>query len=134
MELLCLHFNWLLLERHLSAGTDCVLTFKELLFLLLLLRWSRASENLFATTGCPGKICSQLLIHHLGHPQVSGMSFAASGVSSPNDLHSPALTSHAPVLAAGGDGLRYAGIGPQLAPDPPALRAGRRQETLLLDD
>lgn len=37
----------------------------------LVLRWSRANENLFATTGCPGKICSQLLIHHLGHPQVS---------------------------------------------------------------
>lgn len=33
-------------------------------------RWSRANENLFATTGCPGKISSQLLIHHLGHPQV----------------------------------------------------------------
>lgn len=38
-----------------------------------LLRWSRANENIFATTGCPGKISSQLLIHHLGHPQVSVM-------------------------------------------------------------
>lgn len=51
-----------------------------------------------------------------------------------NDLHSSALTSHATVLTAGGDGVRYSGIGPQLAPDPPTLRAGRRQETLLLDD
>ena len=33
-------------------------------------RWSRANENLFATTGCPGKFSSQLLIHHLGQPQV----------------------------------------------------------------
>uniref|UniRef100_A0A674CE88 Nucleoporin Nup37 n=1 Tax=Salmo trutta TaxID=8032 RepID=A0A674CE88_SALTR len=28
-------------------------------------RWSRVSENLFSTTGCPGKISSQLLVHHL---------------------------------------------------------------------
>lgn len=56
------------------------MTFKELLFLRL--RWSRANENVFATTGCPGKICSQLLIHHLGHPQVSEMAFAAGGLSS----------------------------------------------------
>ncbi|XP_005934292.1 nucleoporin Nup37 [Haplochromis burtoni] len=34
-----------------------------------LFRWSRANENLFATTGCPGKINTQLIIHHLGHPQ-----------------------------------------------------------------
>ncbi|RXM36719.1 Nucleoporin Nup37 [Acipenser ruthenus] len=32
-------------------------------------RWSKANENIFATTGCPGKINSQLLVHHLGHPQ-----------------------------------------------------------------
>lgn len=38
--------------------------------IVLLSRWSRANENLFATTGCPGKINTQLLIHHLGHPQV----------------------------------------------------------------
>ncbi|XP_077450326.1 nucleoporin Nup37 isoform X2 [Stigmatopora argus] len=32
-------------------------------------KWSRVQENLFATTGGLGKINSQLLIHHLGHPQ-----------------------------------------------------------------
>uniref|UniRef100_A0A672J6E4 Nucleoporin Nup37 n=1 Tax=Salarias fasciatus TaxID=181472 RepID=A0A672J6E4_SALFA len=36
-----------------------------------LFKWSRANENLFATTGYPGKINSQIIIHHLGHPQVS---------------------------------------------------------------
>uniref|UniRef100_A0A4W3IZQ5 Nucleoporin Nup37 n=1 Tax=Callorhinchus milii TaxID=7868 RepID=A0A4W3IZQ5_CALMI len=46
-------------------------------------RWSRASENLFATTGCPGKINSQLLVHHLGHPQaiMIGSASVASGLS-----------------------------------------------------
>ncbi|CAH2277565.1 nucleoporin Nup37 [Pelobates cultripes] len=34
-----------------------------------LFRWSRCSENLFATTGYPGKKNTQLLIHHLKHPQ-----------------------------------------------------------------
>lgn len=110
------------------------MTFKEPLFLLLLLRWSRANENLFATTGCPGKICSQLLIHHLGHPQVSGDGFCRPRRFLANDLRSSAHTSRAPVLTAGGDGVGRGGIGPQLAPDPPALRAGRRQEALLLDD
>lgn len=38
--------------------------------IVLLSRWSRANENLFATTGYPGKINTQLIIHHLGHPQV----------------------------------------------------------------
>ncbi|MBZ3886203.1 Nucleoporin Nup37 [Sciurus carolinensis] len=33
-------------------------------------RWSTISENLFATTGYPGKMTSQLQIHHLGHTQV----------------------------------------------------------------
>lgn len=56
----------------------CMRTFKEVFFLLL--RWSRANENLFATTGCPGKICSQLLIHHLGHPQVIEMVYAAGSI------------------------------------------------------
>uniref|UniRef100_A0A673BMK9 Nucleoporin Nup37 n=1 Tax=Sphaeramia orbicularis TaxID=375764 RepID=A0A673BMK9_9TELE len=37
------------------AGNDCI--------------DAASNENLFATTGCPGKISSQLLIHHLGHPQ-----------------------------------------------------------------
>lgn len=109
------------------------MTFKELLFLLL--RWSRANENLFATTGCPGKLCSQLLIHHLGHPQVSEMAFAAGSISSL--MISTALLSRhtrATVLTAGDDRVCYGGIGPQLAPDPPALCAGQRQETLLLDD
>ncbi|KAG7225577.1 hypothetical protein INR49_004983 [Caranx melampygus] len=46
-------------------------------------RWSRANENLFATTGCPGKISSQLLIHHLGHPQpvMIGSATVGSGLS-----------------------------------------------------
>uniref|UniRef100_A0A7M4FL19 Nucleoporin Nup37 n=1 Tax=Crocodylus porosus TaxID=8502 RepID=A0A7M4FL19_CROPO len=35
-----------------------------------LFRWSRVNENLFATTGYPGKMSSQLLVHHSGHPQV----------------------------------------------------------------
>lgn len=108
------------------------MTFKALLFLLLL-RWSRANENLFATTGCPGKICSQLLIHHLGHPQVSEMVFAAGSVFWL--MISPALLSrHATVLPAGDHRLCCRGIGPQLAPNAPALRARRRQEALLLDD
>ncbi|XP_018602601.1 nucleoporin Nup37 [Scleropages formosus] len=48
-----------------------------------LFRWSRANENLFATTGCPGKISSQLLVHHLGHPQpvTIGSSVVGSGLS-----------------------------------------------------
>lgn len=108
-------------------------TFKEVLFLLL--RWSRANENLFATTGCPGKISSQLLIHHLGHPQVSEMVYATEHQHFlANDLFCAALTSHATVLTAGDHRLCYRGVRPQLAPDPPALRAWRRQETLLLDD
>lgn len=72
--------SWVLMQLCILAGTNCVMTFKEVLFLLL--RWSRANENLFATTGCPGKICSQLLIHHLGHPQVSEMVFAAGSIFS----------------------------------------------------
>eukprot|EP00064_Thunnus_orientalis_P014125 superscaffoldBa00002415_g14166 len=48
-----------------------------------LFKWSRANENLFATTGCPGKISSQLLIHHLGHPQpvMLGSATVGSGLS-----------------------------------------------------
>ncbi|XP_037551563.1 nucleoporin Nup37 [Nematolebias whitei] len=48
-----------------------------------LFKWSLANENLFATTGCPGKISSQLFIHHLGHPQpvVIGSSTVGSGLS-----------------------------------------------------
>ncbi|POI32949.1 hypothetical protein CIB84_003298, partial [Bambusicola thoracicus] len=34
-------------------------------------RWSRVNENLFATIGYPGKATTQLLVHHLGHPQVN---------------------------------------------------------------
>ncbi|KAF3814524.1 hypothetical protein GH733_017682 [Mirounga leonina] len=41
-------------------------------------RWSTINENLFATTGYPGKIASQFQIHHLGHPQ-------------PSDLASPGI-------------------------------------------
>uniref|UniRef100_A0A3Q1FGI3 Nucleoporin Nup37 n=1 Tax=Acanthochromis polyacanthus TaxID=80966 RepID=A0A3Q1FGI3_9TELE len=48
-----------------------------------LFKWSRANENLFATTGCPGKITSQLFIHHLGHPQpvMIGSAPVGSGLS-----------------------------------------------------
>ncbi|XP_023672670.1 nucleoporin Nup37 [Paramormyrops kingsleyae] len=48
-----------------------------------LFRWSKANENLFATTGCPGKINSQLLVHHLGHPQpvMIGSSVVGAGLS-----------------------------------------------------
>ncbi|ELW71583.1 Nucleoporin Nup37 [Tupaia chinensis] len=35
-----------------------------------LFRWSTVNENLFATTGYPGKMTSQFQIHHLGHTQV----------------------------------------------------------------
>ncbi|XP_016135377.1 nucleoporin Nup37-like, partial [Sinocyclocheilus grahami] len=46
-------------------------------------RWSRANENLFATTGYPGKINSQLLVHHLGHPQpvMIGSASVGAGLS-----------------------------------------------------
>ncbi|XP_043943679.1 nucleoporin Nup37 [Protopterus annectens] len=46
-------------------------------------RWSRANENLFATTGYPGKINSQIHIHHLGHPQpiLLGATSVGSGLS-----------------------------------------------------
>lgn len=46
-------------------------------------RWSRAQENLFATTGYPGKINSQLLVHHLGHPQpvMTGSASVGAGLS-----------------------------------------------------
>lgn len=46
-------------------------------------RWSRAQENLFATTGYPGKIASQLLVHHLVHPQpvMIGSASVGAGLS-----------------------------------------------------
>ncbi|XP_067283389.1 nucleoporin Nup37 [Pseudorasbora parva] len=46
-------------------------------------RWSRANENLFTTTGYPGKINSQLLVHHLGHPQpvMIGSASVGAGLS-----------------------------------------------------
>ncbi|XP_038851560.1 nucleoporin Nup37-like isoform X2 [Salvelinus namaycush] len=46
-------------------------------------RWSRVNENLFSTTGCPGKISSQLLVHHLGHPQpvMIGSATVGAGLS-----------------------------------------------------
>ncbi|XP_076861504.1 nucleoporin Nup37 [Brachyhypopomus gauderio] len=48
-----------------------------------LFRWSRANEDLFSTTGCPGKINSQLLVHHLGHsqPVITGWSTVGAGLS-----------------------------------------------------
>ncbi|KAK1168877.1 nucleoporin Nup37 [Acipenser oxyrinchus oxyrinchus] len=48
-----------------------------------LFKWSKANENIFATTGCPGKINSQLLVHHLGHPQpiMIGSASVGAGLS-----------------------------------------------------
>ncbi|XP_069760511.1 nucleoporin Nup37 [Narcine bancroftii] len=59
-------------------------------------RWSKTNENLFATTGYPGKINSQLLVHHLGHPQaiMVGTAPVASGLSWHRTL---------PLCAVGGD-------------------------------
>ncbi|XP_078273252.1 nucleoporin Nup37 [Rhinoraja longicauda] len=59
-------------------------------------RWSKANENLFATTGYPGKMNSQLLVHHLGHPQpfMVGSAPVASGLSWHRTL---------PLCAVGGD-------------------------------
>lgn len=37
-------------------------------------------------------------------------------------------------FTASGDRVGHGRVGPQLAPDAPALRDGRRQEALLLDD
>ncbi|XP_030070250.1 nucleoporin Nup37 [Microcaecilia unicolor] len=46
-------------------------------------RWCKANENLFATTGCPGKMNSQLLVHHFGHSQpiLIGSVSVGSGLS-----------------------------------------------------
>ncbi|EPQ16722.1 Nucleoporin Nup37 [Myotis brandtii] len=46
-------------------------------------RWSTINENLFATTGYPGKMASQFQIHHLGHPQpiLLGSVVVGSGLS-----------------------------------------------------
>uniref|UniRef100_A0A8D0CC78 Nucleoporin Nup37 n=1 Tax=Salvator merianae TaxID=96440 RepID=A0A8D0CC78_SALMN len=61
-----------------------------------LFRWSRVNENLFATTGYPGKMNSQLLVHHLGHPQplLIGSAAIGSGLSWHRTL---------PICAVGGD-------------------------------
>ncbi|XP_076153524.1 nucleoporin Nup37 isoform X1 [Alosa pseudoharengus] len=61
-----------------------------------LFRWSRANENLFSTTGCPGKISSQLLVHHLSHPQpvMIGSSTVGGGLSWHRSL---------PLCVTGGD-------------------------------
>lgn len=58
----------------------------------------------------------------------------AGGVLPLTTATAPLSLSRATVLTAGGDRVGCCGIRPQLAPDPPPLRAGRRQETLLLDD
>lgn len=87
---------------------------------VLHLRWSRANENLFATTGCPGKISSQLLIHHLGHPQVSEKPVTACNV-----LQRSRLIPFTDVVSAGGDRVGRRGVGAQLAPDAAALRDRR---------
>ncbi|XP_025027163.1 nucleoporin Nup37 isoform X2 [Python bivittatus] len=59
-------------------------------------RWSRVNENLFATTGYPGKMISQLLVHHLGHPQpiLIGSAPLGSGLTWHRTL---------PLCAMGGD-------------------------------
>lgn len=46
-------------------------------------RWCKSNENVFATTGCPGKVNTQLLIHHFGHPQpiLIGSASVGSGLS-----------------------------------------------------
>ncbi|PIO40790.1 hypothetical protein AB205_0040690 [Aquarana catesbeiana] len=75
------------------AGNDWVIwemPRSRLVLILLLIfqeaclyRWSKCNENLFATTGCPGKMNSQLLIHHLGHPHpiLVGSASVGSGLS-----------------------------------------------------
>lgn len=61
-----------------------------------LFRWSAISENLFATTGYPGKMSSQFQIHHLGHaqPVLIGSIAVGSGLSWHRTL---------PLCAVGGD-------------------------------
>ncbi|XP_069620371.1 nucleoporin Nup37 [Ranitomeya imitator] len=46
-------------------------------------KWSKCNENIFATTGCPGKMNTQLLIHHLEHPLpiLIGSAPVSSGLS-----------------------------------------------------
>ncbi|KAK7813704.1 hypothetical protein U0070_001410 [Myodes glareolus] len=65
-------------------------------YALLFLRWSAISENLFATTGYPGKMTSQFQIHHLGHSQpiLTGSVAIGSGLSWHRTL---------PLCAVGGD-------------------------------
>ncbi|NXN44887.1 NUP37 protein, partial [Rhinoptilus africanus] len=66
-----------------------------------LFRWSRVNENLFATTGYPGKTTTQLLVHHLGHPQVNFLVQLLTGIASVRS----GLTWHRtlPLCAVGGD-------------------------------
>ncbi|XP_060233854.1 nucleoporin Nup37 [Meriones unguiculatus] len=61
-----------------------------------LFRWSAISENLFATTGYPGKMATQFQIHHLGHSQpiLIGSIAVGSGLSWHRTL---------PLCAVGGD-------------------------------
>ncbi|KAF7240652.1 Nucleoporin Nup37 [Varanus komodoensis] len=65
-----------------------------------LFRWSRVNENLFATTGYPGKMASQLLVHHLGHPQpiLIGSASVGSGLTWHRTL---------PLCVVGGDHKLY---------------------------
>ncbi|KAG9490538.1 hypothetical protein GDO78_006070 [Eleutherodactylus coqui] len=46
-------------------------------------KWSKCNENLFATTGYLGKMNTQLVIHHLGHPHplLIGSAPVGSGLS-----------------------------------------------------
>uniref|UniRef100_A0A8B9C5E4 Nucleoporin 37 n=1 Tax=Anser brachyrhynchus TaxID=132585 RepID=A0A8B9C5E4_9AVES len=86
--LLLLHVVFLVLlvsQDQLQSRTDCLRLFKNTQgenssmcalplgiferYVHFIHRWSRVNENLFATTGYPGKTTTQLLVHHLGHPQ-----------------------------------------------------------------
>uniref|UniRef100_A0A3Q2NUB0 Nucleoporin Nup37 n=1 Tax=Fundulus heteroclitus TaxID=8078 RepID=A0A3Q2NUB0_FUNHE len=88
-----------------------------------LFRWSIANENLFATTGCPGKISSQVFIHHLGHPQVGADSWQTRPAATL--CSSQLLIIFSRLVAACDDRLISCRIGPQLAPDAAPL-CGRR--------
>ncbi|XP_038612800.1 nucleoporin Nup37 isoform X2 [Tachyglossus aculeatus] len=80
------------------AGNDCYPQDKRPVHMdrARLFRWSTVNESLFATTGYPGKVPSQLLMHHLGHPQpiLIGSASVGSGLSWHRTL---------PLCAIGGD-------------------------------
>lgn len=90
MELLALH-------RKIQPGLEpYCLWDSTYCYVCFSLRWSAISENLFATTGYPGKMSSQFQIHHLGHSQpiLIGSVPVGSGLSWHRTL---------PLCAVGGD-------------------------------